>query len=125
MAAIVIASGHAKPPPPVDWSPPAKMDQAASRTWVRLISEAVGNVIYGNLNAVTDATLVANNIHTTVSWPRINPYCGLFFCPLTANAAAEMGNGTLWVSALTNGSAQLTHANNAQADRTYRVLIIG
>ena len=125
MAAIGIASQHPKSPAPVDWLPPTTMNQVASRTWVKLIAETVNNILYGNINAVTDATLAAGTIHTTVSWPRINPYCGLFFCPLTANAAAEIGNGTLWVSLLDNGSAQLTHANNGQTDRNFRVLIVG
>ena len=123
--ARVVASGHGNPPAPVDWSPPGKLNDAASRNWVRQVADTVNNVLYGNLNAVTDVTLVAGGIHTTVSWSRISAYSGLFFCPLSANAAAEIGNGTLWVSGLTSGSATLTHANNGQTDRNYRVLIVG
>jgi hypothetical protein len=44
---------------------------------------------------------------------------------MTANAAAEVGNGTIYVSAVTNGSFTLTHANNSQVDRTFRYAISG
>ena len=31
----------------------------------------------------------------------------------TANAAAEIGNGTMYIGAVNNGSFVVTHANNA------------
>jgi hypothetical protein len=45
--------------------------------------------------------------------------------PTTANAAAELGNGTLHVSARAKGSFTLTHANNAQPDRSFDYAMIG
>jgi len=47
--------------------------------------------------------------------------------PTTANASAELGSGT-WIvpeATILNGSFVITHANNAQADRTFRYAIIG
>ncbi len=45
--------------------------------------------------------------------------------PATANAAAEIGNGTLFVSAVANGSFTITHANSATTGRTFLYAIVG
>ena len=45
--------------------------------------------------------------------------------PTTANAAAELGNGTLYVSARAKGGFTLAHANNAQGDRAFGYALIG
>jgi hypothetical protein len=45
--------------------------------------------------------------------------------PTTAHAATEVGNGTLYVSAVANGSFTLAHANNNQADRTFLYACFG
>jgi hypothetical protein len=43
----------------------------------------------------------------------------------TANAAAEVGNGTIYVSAVHNGSFTITHANSATTGRTFLYAIQG
>ena len=43
----------------------------------------------------------------------------------TANAAAEIGNGTMYIGAVNNGAFVVTHANNAQADRTFLYVALG
>ena len=43
----------------------------------------------------------------------------------TANAAAEVGAGGMYVSAQGDGSFTVTHANNAQADRTFDYTVTG
>ena len=45
--------------------------------------------------------------------------------PTTANASAEVGAGTIYVSARAKQTFTLTHANNGQTDRTYKYAIIG
>jgi hypothetical protein len=45
--------------------------------------------------------------------------------PHTAHGAAELGNGTIFVSAVANGSFTLAHANNAQNDRTFGYVCLG
>lgn len=42
-----------------------------------------------------------------------------FLTPVSANAATEVGNGTLYVSAVTNGAFTITHANSATTGRTF------
>jgi hypothetical protein len=45
--------------------------------------------------------------------------------PASASAAAEVGNGTIYVSAVTNGSFTITHLNSATAERTFLYAIVG
>jgi len=72
----------------------------------------------------TELTLTANAGTTTLTDPRICATSSVSLSALTANAAAEIGAGTLYVSARADGSATITHANNAQTDRTFMVLIV-
>jgi hypothetical protein len=72
-------------------------------------------------------TLTANVASTTVTDERLSYYSAVVFDPMTANAAAELAAGTLYVTQTNRGTGSwvLTHANNAQTDRTYRMAIIG
>ena len=45
--------------------------------------------------------------------------------PTSANAAAELGNGTLYFDAPGAGSVVIRHANNAQIDRSFNYVVIG
>lgn len=84
-------------------------------------------LVKGKLNATTLLTLTANASTTTLSHPNLGATSVLLFMPTTADAAAEIGAGTLFVSTATQqkGSAIVTHANNSQIDRIFKVLIIG
>lgn len=88
-------------------------------TNIGAVVKAIRELFEGRSNAVGSVTLTAAAASTDVT--AIN--CGLdskvFLFPTTANAAAELANGTMYVSAVTNGQFTLTHANNAQADRTF------
>ncbi|WP_221307251.1 hypothetical protein [Paraburkholderia atlantica] len=75
------------------------------------------------MNVVIQVTLTPSATTTTVSDSRIGANTGLFFSPLTANAAAALSG--LYVSSQKNGAATLTHANTATVDRTFNVLLIG
>lgn len=86
---------------------------------------AIQQLAQGRSNAVVTATLRANNTTTTVTAPN----CGAGSAPLpvatTANAAAELGNGTMFISSVSPGSFVVTHANNSQADRTFMFVCLG
>lgn len=92
---------------------------------IRRVVETVQNLLRGKLNAVTTLTLAANVATTTLTDSRIGGESHIALTPTTANASAEIGAGTIYVSARAKGSATVTHANNAQTDRSYSVLIIG
>jgi hypothetical protein len=94
--------------------------------FLRNVHDTVNLMMRGKLNATLDISLRPGFTTTVIVDPRLSgsSYIGLA-CPLTANAAAELGAGGLWVSSQDKQTATLTHANNAQADRTFRILIIG
>lgn len=107
-------------------------DLGALRTYARQIATVVNRILQGKLNAIfksggVDFTLTANAATTVITDARLSVNSWIGFLPLTANAAAELGNGTLYALAanMNNGAWTITHANNAQTDRTFRVLIIG
>ncbi len=79
----------------------------------------------GRSNAVGTVTLTINVATTTVT--TINCAVGStpILTPTTANAAAEVGNGTMYVSTVANGSFVITHANAATAGRTFLYAIVG
>ena len=105
------------PLPPIDWH-----DEKEHR---RKLAESIGGLLDGKVNSVGDVTLTANQATTTLSDRRIGPDSFIHFMPTTANAAAEVGAGGFYVSARAQYSATLTHANNAQADRTFRYVVLG
>ena len=81
----------------------------------------------GKTENVAEVTLTANVASTTVTDIRVSPQSVLVWHPRTANAAAELANGTMYVTDanMGNGTYTITHANNAQTDRSFRVAIIG
>lgn len=110
------------PAPPRD----AGSDEPSSvRQFARRVADVLASVMQGRLNNTTELTLTANATTTTLTDPRLTVQSVVHTEPLTANAAAEKGNGTLYISARTNGSVTFAHANNAQTDRTYAVSILG
>ena len=96
---------------------------ADAKEHLRRIARLGNNLLQGKTNNVIQVTLAANVTTTTVTDKRIGAYTGLFFSPLTANAAAAQAG--LYVSGQVNGSATLTHANTATTDRTFNVLLVG
>jgi hypothetical protein len=93
--------------------------------WLQAVAGALNGVQQGRLNIGASITLTANQATTVISDPRLHTASILLFMPTTANAAAEIGAGGLYVSAQAAGSATVTHANNAQTDRTFRVALLG
>ena len=96
-----------------------------SRDSLRRIAVVVNGVLAGKQNNVTTLTLTANAGSTVVSDPRAGASSVVSFMPTTANAAAEIGNGTLYVSSRGKQTFMVTHANNAQTDRIFAIEITG
>lgn len=91
----------------------------------RDISEVVNNILDGNTNNKGSVTLTASAASTAVTDLRAGPESVILLMPTTANASAEIGAGTIYVSARTKQAFTLTHANNGQTDRTFKYAIIG
>ena len=86
---------------------------------------AIRQITEGRSNCNGTVTLAANLASTTVSKSTFHTDAAPLLVPMTANAAAELANGTLYISAVTGSSFTITHANNAQTDRTFRYALIG
>lgn len=95
-----------------------------SEAWRRL-SDHANTMLRGGLNNAIDVTLTANASTTTISDYRIGGSTRLAIYPMTVNAAAELGNGTFYYSTPTKNAVVLNHANNAQTDRTFSILLGG
>lgn len=86
---------------------------------------AIQQLAEGRSNATGSVTLTANASTTAV----VAPTCGAgsypFLIPMTASAAAEIGNGTLYISAVASKTFTITHANSATLDRTFGWAVLG
>ena len=89
------------------------------------VREVVNNLLRGKLNATRDVTLNASAATTIVNDPRIGGTSSIQLMALSANAAAEIGNGTIWWNAPGDQTVTLNHANNALTDRNFRLTILG
>jgi len=96
---------------------------------LKQIIKVVQNLLQGRSNNAHAVTLTANVGTTTVTLAKdeIGQATLVFFMPQTANAAAEIGAGTMYVSArnVLSNTFTITHANNAQTDRTFGFALIG
>lgn len=99
------------------------LDLAVSGATLSQTIEAVRRLIRGHGNFVVTVTLKASATTTIVTNAYINKSAAVLLAPMTANAASALA--TTYVSSVTAGSITLTHANNAQTDRTFRVAIKG
>lgn len=96
------------------------------RDLTRIVT-AIRDLFMGRSNAMGEFTLTANAATTTVTATNCGEQSVISLTPRTANAAAEIGNGTLYIAAATTTPGQfiVTHANNAQVDRTFAYSISG
>lgn len=84
---------------------------------------AINQLAQGRSNAVGTVTLTASVASTTVTPETCGAGSKVFLTPTTANAAAALA--TTYVSAVAPKSFTLTHANNAQTDRTFGYVCLG
>ena len=84
------------------------------------IAFAVRQLAEGRSNAVGSFTLTPNAASTTVPAANCGVGSSVIAFPRTVSDAAEVGNGTV-----SNGAFTVTHANNAQADRTFMYVALG
>lgn len=96
-----------------------------SETDLRKIVLAVRQLAEGRSNATGEVTLTVSDTSTVVTAVNCSSGSTVLLQPTTANAAAEIGAGTGYVSTVASGSFTITHANNVQADRTFRWVCIG
>ena len=91
----------------------------------RDVSFVVNNIMNGKINSTGTLTCTASAATTAVTDQRAGKTSVILLMPLTANAATEQGNGTIFVSTRADKSFTVTHANNSQSDRNFAYVIIG
>ena len=109
------------------------MTNQVPKTWhsekeqIRKIAETVNQILDGRINTNSSVTLTANQATTTVTDRRVGSDSVILFMPTTANASAEQGAGTIYVSAIAprSNTFTITHANNSQTDRTFKYIVLG
>jgi hypothetical protein len=95
-----------------------------TETDLKKIILALQQLAAGRSNAVGSVTLAAGASTTVVADKNCSAASTPILTPATAAAAAELGNGTIYVSAVTNGAFTLTHVNSAAA-RTFLYALLG
>jgi hypothetical protein len=83
------------------------------------IVRGIRDLFEGRRNTTGTVTLATGSATTTVSHINFGKDSVPILTPLHANAATEVGNGTIYVSARAQGSFTITHANSATANRTF------
>lgn len=78
------------------------------------------DAMQGRSLAIGSVTLTAGATTTTVIAPWLSSYDTVVMMPATANAAAAVATTYIKESDITKGQFVITHANNAQTDRTFR-----
>lgn len=84
---------------------------------------AIQELYAGRSNAAGSVTLAAGATSTVVSAINCAPGSKVFLFPTTANGAAALA--TTYRSAIGKQTFTLSHANNAQTDRTFDYVAIG
>jgi len=96
-----------------------------TETDLKKIVLALQQLAAGRSNAVGTVTLATGASTTTVTTANCAPGSTPILVPASANAATEVGGGTMYVSAVASGSFTITHANSATTGRTFLYAILG
>jgi hypothetical protein len=96
-----------------------------TETDLKKIVLAIQQLAAGRSNAVGSVTLPTGASSTTVTTANCAAGSVPILVPASANAATEVGNGTMFVSAVANGAFTITHANAATAGRTFLWAVLG
>ena len=91
---------------------------------VRIV-RAIRDLFEGRSNAFGTFTLTANATTTDVTAINCGATSQIIFSPTTADAAAEIAAGGMYVSAVAAGQFTVTHANDASTDRIFAYRIAG
>lgn len=90
----------------------------------RDVATALGLALDGKANNVFEGTLAAGAASTVFTFNKIvGSQSAVLWAPLTSNAAAALTG--MYISAQADGSVTISHANNAQVDRTFVFIVVG
>lgn len=89
----------------------------------RNFSIAIQQLFQGRSYAVGTVTLAAGATSTTVAAPNCAAASQVFMFPTTANGAAALAS--TFISSVGQQTFTISHANNAQVDRTFAYVALG
>lgn len=92
---------------------------------LRRFQFAIAQIAEGRTNAVGSVTLAANAASTTVAALTCMTGSFVFLSPQTANAAAALATTYVQAADITKQQFVITHANNAQTDKTFGWVVLG
>jgi len=107
----------------VNQFPTVPINMADTSKHIRQVAITLNNTIDGKLNSTGVLTLNANATSTTLTDLRISENSIILFMPTTSNG--NSAKTSLFVSALSSGTATLTHASSSNADQNFKYVIIG
>lgn len=84
---------------------------------------AIQQLYAGRTNGAGAVTLAPGAATTTVSAPNCAAQCAVLLFPKTANAAAALA--TTFINSVGKQSFTISHANNAQTDRSFFYVCLG
>ena len=90
----------------------------------RQIARVLNQAMRGATNNSLQVTLTPSATTTVVRDPRISLGTAPHLVPLTADAAAEIGAGTLY-AVPSAGQCVIHHASGASVDRTFAMSLVG
>lgn len=102
--------------------PPSDLEDGKKHR--RLLAQSIALSMLGRTNNVLDVTVDANQAATTVTDSRIGVNTVAICIPTTANASA-IALPYRDFSSPVNGSMSLIHANDANTDKTFKVILVG
>lgn len=91
---------------------------------LRQVAQGVNRLMQGHGNWTAFVTLAPNAGSTVVTDTRISGATFAGVMPQTPHAAAEIAAGTMSF-VCGDGTLTITHANNAETDRTFTMCMIG
>lgn len=91
----------------------------------REVAFAVRELINGRGNYMGTVTLTASATATVVSRTNANKSAAVLLFPMTANAAAALTTTYVTQANVTSTGFTITHASNAQTDRTFFYIMVG
>jgi len=95
--------------------------------WSRQGFEVTNGLMSGAHNAHGLITLTLSVATSTLADRRIRAQTKIILTPHTANASAEFGNGTIFITHpnVTKGQAVINHANSGTTGRTFGYILAG
>ena len=95
--------------------------------YVRRLWDSLHALRLGKMECTGEITLTANAATTVLNRVGLSPQSVVHFDPKTANAATELYGATMYVLTANRGNDAwtITHANNANADKTFQYTAIG